>query len=137
MDLSGSNLARVGVQDTDLYIEYERCWPWLRKALKRSGDFHNKQSLWELLRLKKAQLWGSKRGAAVSYIQVYPCRKILELWLIGGDFEQVQADWHDEFRRFGKDKGCDAIRVHARKGWERRAAPFGYEKVGVILQEKL
>jgi hypothetical protein len=61
----------------------------------------------------------------------------LQLWLLGGDFEEVFSEFSDMIEEFARQHGCTKLFVNGRKGWERRLKPHGYDLTAVILTKEI
>ena len=64
------------------------------------------------------QLWPAERGCLVTEIQVYPRKKVLNVFLGGGDMDQL-LDMEAAAAAWGKAQGCTMATIQGRPGWER------------------
>ena len=85
------------------------------------------------------QLWLGANGCAVTEIVVYPNKKVLHVFLAGGDqgqgIEQI-TDMHDDAMAWGKAQGCDGMTVTGRRGWKKILQPKGWtEQFTTLLKE--
>ena len=112
---------------------WEKSKPLLVEALRRSGDLHTIDDVFENIKTKKAILYPLKDGAAIFSVREYPRKRLLQIWLVGGDMEAsiegvlAGADFYAE------QHGCDGIEVIGRKGWKRVLAPYGYDYKSVVM----
>ena len=112
---------------------WEKSKPLLVKALHRSGDLHTIDDVFENIRTKKAIFYPLKDGAAIFTFREYPRRRLLQIWLVGGDMEAsiegvlAGADFYAE------QNGCDGIEVIGRKGWKRVLEPYGYDYKSIVM----
>ena len=112
---------------------WEKSKPLLVKALHRSGDLHTIDDVLESIKTKKAIFYPLKDGAAIFSVREYARRKLLQIWLVGGDMDASiegvlsGADFHAE------QNGCDGIEVIGRKGWKRVLQPYGYDYKSVVM----
>ena len=69
--------------------ELERCRPWIEAALQYTGGTHEFEDIVDGIRSSRMQLWPSKRGCIVTEIVIYPRKKVLNLFLAGGELDQI------------------------------------------------
>jgi hypothetical protein len=117
--------------------EIDRCRPWIEAALNRSIRSHRFEDVKQLILHGEAQIWSTENGCCVTTITVYPISKALQIWLLGGDFEEVYNAHNDAIESFAKAEGCDQLVVNGRRGWERRLKSRGYEFSAVILNKEI
>ena len=112
---------------------WEKSKPLLVKALHRSGDLHTIDDVFENIRTKKAIFYPLKDGAAIFTIKEYARKRLLQIWLGGGDMEAsiegvlAGADFYAE------QNGCECIEVIGRKGGKRVLEPYGYGYKSVVM----
>ena len=69
--------------------ELERCRPWIEAALEYSGGTHNFEDVAKGILEGNMQLWPTPRGCIVTEIVVYPRKKVLNVFLGGGELDQL------------------------------------------------
>lgn len=84
----------------------------------------------------EAQAWETEHSAVVTWLEDYPCQRVLTLAFAGGDKDELKG-LIPEIRRFAKDIGCQALEVHGRAGWERVLKEEGFKKVSTVLRCEL
>ena len=72
------------------------------------------------------QLWPSPRGCIVTEIVVYPQKKYLNVFLAGGDLDQI-LDMDKDVKAWSIDQGCDAAMMSGRIGWKKPLKALGWE----------
>ena len=75
--------------------ELERCRPWIEAALEYSGGTHEFEDVAKGIVEGRMQLWPSPRGCIVTEIVVYPKKKTLNVFLGGGELDQL-LDMHSD-----------------------------------------
>lgn len=105
---------------------------WLQAALDRT-DTHSMEDVIESVGTGHMQLWVGDKGAAVTQILNFPRKKILHVFLAGGDLEQV-LDFVPSFMTWGELQGCSKITMSGRKGWGRVLPKSGWRETGVIME---
>jgi len=106
--------------------ELERCRPWIEAALEYSGGTHDFVDVAEGLYKGTMQLWPSKKGCIVTEIVVYPRKKMLNVFLGGGELDQI-LDMHQDVIQWAKAQGCEALTMTGRFGWKKPLAKHGWK----------
>ena len=119
--------------------ELIRCKDWIQSALNKGGDTHDFKDVVDGIMSGNFQLWLGTNGCAVTEIVVYPNKKVLHVFLAGGDqgqgIEQI-TDMHDDAMAWGKQQGCDGMTVTGRRGWKIVLASKGWkEQFTTLLKE--
>jgi|TARA_R110002124_G_scaffold279663_1_gene452354 hypothetical protein len=116
---------------------WERSKPFLANALEQSGNEYTVDDVLREIEDDHAIFYPTKKGASVFRIALYPRKRMLRIWLAGGDMESSiesileAADFH------AKEHECDGIEVLGRRGWEKVLKPYGYEHKRVMLIKEL
>ena len=119
---------------------WERSKPYMVTALKISGDEYSVDDLLTMLEEDRAIFYPVKNGAAVFRVAVYPKRRRLRLWLIGGEVGEGVAKLDAVMQAadfLAEEYGCDGIECTGRKVYKRVLKPFGYEENAVVLTKEL
>ena len=106
--------------------ELQRCRPWIEAALKYSGGTHNFDDVAAGLTSGKMQLWPSPKGCIVTEIVVYPRKKVLNVFLGGGELDQI-LDMHSDVIAWSKAQGCEALMMTGRFGWKKPLEKHGWK----------
>ena len=116
---------------------WERSRPFLVDALEKSGGEYAIDDVLKEVEDDHAIFYPVRNGASVFRIALYPQKRMLRIWLAGGDME-ANIDGVLEAAEFhAKEHECDGIEVIGRKGWERVLKPHGYEHKRVMLIKEL
>jgi hypothetical protein len=115
--------------------ELVRCRFWIESALAYSGGTHEYKDIVDGVLSGHMQLWSGDSGCAVTEITVYPSRKILHVFLAGGDMDQI-LDFEESAIKFAKMNGCDAMTLAGRKGWARVHRDRGWKEQFVTLMKE-
>ena len=89
-----------------LYDEIDRCQTWIENALDRSARSHHFQDVKNMIMQGEARLWSTENGCCVTCFSTFPATKMLQLWLLGGDFEEVYAGCSDKIEQWAREKSC-------------------------------
>ncbi len=119
--------------------ELIRCRKWIQSALNKGGNTHEFKDIVDGIISGNMQLWLGANGCAITEIVVYPNKKVLHVFLAGGDkglgIEQI-TDMHDDAIEFGKQQGCVGMTVTGRKGWKKVLQSRGWsEQFTTLLKE--
>ena len=106
--------------------ELARCRPWIEAALEYSGGTHNFDDVVSGLAEGKMQLWPAPKGCIVTEIVVYPRKKVLNVFLGGGELEQLM-DMHKDVIAWSKAQGCVAVTITGRYGWKKPLTKHGWK----------
>jgi len=116
---------------------WERCKPYLEAALNKAGNEYTIDDVLRDIEDDHAIFYPVKSGAAVFRLALYPQKRILRLWLAGGDMD-ANIDAVLEAAEFhAREHDCAGIEIGGRKGWERVLKPYGYEHRCVVLVKGL
>ena len=106
--------------------ELERCRPWIEAALEYSAGTHDYDDIVQGIVEGRMQLWPAPRGCIVTEIVVYPKKKHLNIFLAGGELDQI-LDMNDDVRDWAEMQGCDAAMMSGRTGWKKPLEPLGWK----------
>lgn len=112
-------------QRDELGMEFDRCSQWLQGALNHAGGTHTLADIEVGIREGRFQFWPADRSAAVTEVIQYPQRRVLHLFLAGGDLNQLR-DMEASATEFARHMGCEAMSIAGRRGWVK--ALEGYEE---------
>jgi hypothetical protein len=134
-------MMKVGSEKFDYW--WEKSKPFLIETLKKSGGEYTIDDVLEDIQHDQAMFYPVKNGASVFRLAMYPRKRMLRIWLAGGDM-------HGEFEGKpvihavleaaeyqAKEHNCDGIEVLGRRGWEKILKPYGYEHKRVMLIKEL
>ena len=116
--------------------EIERCREWIEAALQYTGGTHEFDDIVEGIRSSRMQLWPSNRGCIVTEIVVYPRKKVLNLFLAGGELDQI-LDMNDDIKAWAKEHGCEAATMSGRLGGTKLLEPEGWKLLYAHFQKEI
>jgi len=120
----------------DKVYNIERCEEWIKSALEYSGGTHDIDDVFRAILEGRMQLWPAEEGCLVTEILLYPRKKVLHIFLAGGEMNQL-TDMHHDVIEWAKAQGCTALTLSGRKGWSRALAKFGWEEKLVNLSKEI
>ena len=107
--------------------ELERCKPWIEAALEYSGGTHDFSDIVEGLHKGVLQLWPTPKGCLVTEIICFPKKRVLNVFLGGGELEQI-LDMHESVIDWAKAQGCCALTMSGRAGWVKPLKEHGWDR---------
>jgi len=114
--------------------ELERCKGWIESALEYGGGTHYYEDIAEAIVAGKMQLWPAKDSCLVTEITVFPRKKVLHVFLGGGDLEEI-IGMHESVVQWAIEQGCESLTMTGRKGWLKALKDDGW-KSQLTLYEK-
>lgn len=108
---------------------------WLEAALEYSGGTHTYEDVINGVVAGRMQLWPAERGCAVTEIVIYPRKRVLHVFLAGGEMDQI-LDMINSAVEWGKGQGCTGMTVAGRPGWARVLGKYGYKPVMTVLEKE-
>ena len=115
--------------------ELLRCREWIESALGYSGGTHIFEDIVQGVLEGKMQLWTGETGCAVTEIIVYPRKKVLHVFLAGGDMSQI-IDFEASALEFGRINGCTTMTLAGRKGWTKVLDKHGWKESFVVMSKE-
>jgi hypothetical protein len=116
--------------------ELTRCRPWIEAALGYSGGTHDFADVVDMIGTGQLQFWPAPKGCLVTEIITYPKKRVLNVFLGGGDMAQI-LDMQDAVTAWAKAQGCDATTIQGRPGWERVFAKYGWKRTHTVLSKDI
>ena len=116
--------------------ELERCRPWIEAALEYSGGTHEFEDVAKGIVECRMQLWPSPRGCIVTEIVIYPKKKTLNVFLGGGELDQL-LDMHSDVTDWAKHYGCEALTITGRFGWKKPLKAHGWTPLHASFQKEI
>lgn len=81
------------------------------------------------------QIWPGDKAVAVTEILEYPRKRALNVFLVGGDLEELKTI-EPKLEDFAREHGCTEFQATGRKGW-LRAHSDGWKPAGYTLRKAL
>lgn len=112
--------------------EMERCREWIEAALEYGGGTHDFDDVVESVKSGFMQFWPADDACAVTEIITYPKKKVLHIFLAGGNMDTIVA-MNESAEYFAKLNGCSGMSIAGRKGWKRVLTTKGYREAFTTL----
>lgn len=120
----------------ELDEELERCRGWIEAALEYSGGTHDFEDVVNQVKQGILQFWPAPDACAVTEILKYPKKKVLHIFLAGGNMETIVA-MNESAEHFAKLNDCTGISVSGRLGWTKILNKKGYAPLYTALGKNL
>jgi len=117
-------------------FEIHRCKEWIEAALEYANGTHIYQDIVDAVAVGNMQLWPSTRGCIVTEIVVYPRKKVLNVFLAGGDLDQI-LDMNDAVAAWALAQGCESATMTGRFGWKKPLMAEGWEPLYATYKKDL
>ena len=115
--------------------ELIRCRPWIEAALDYSRT-HDFGDIVKACFAGEMQLWAGPDACLVTQIVTFPKRKVLHVFVAGGEMEAVLRR-SDDVVEWGKAQGCQDLTLTGRMGWQRVLKQRGYGSAFITMERKL
>lgn len=117
--------------------EIERCRKWIEDALEYSGGTHDFEDVVDGIRAGTMQLWPAPKGCVVTEIVSYPKKKVIHIFLAGGELDQI-LDMYDDVSEFGRSNGCVKMTLAGRRGWKKVLSDWKEQFIvlGIDIEDK-
>lgn len=109
---------------------------FLEPALAYSGGTHEWSDVVSGVHSSRMQLWANERGAAITEILEYPRKRVLNVFLAGGDMDQI-LEMLESAKAWGAQQGCEAICMSGRKGWLRVLNKHGWQEQFATMSSQI
>ena len=106
--------------------EFMRCKKYIEAALEYSGGTHDIIDIYEGLYTGSMQLWPNKKSCLVTEIITYPKKKVLNVFLGGGDLTEI-LEMHESVITWAQGQGCSALSMTGRFGWKKPLSKYGWK----------
>ena len=111
---------------------WQRSKPFLADALGPSGS-HSVEDVLEEVEEGSAVFYPVKNGAAVFKLGEYPQKRVLVIWLYGGEMASNIEGVLEAAEFHARELDCTELMIVGRRGWERVLKPHGFVHQGVVL----
>jgi hypothetical protein len=116
--------------------DLERCKPWIEAALVHCNGTHEWDDIVAGIASSKMQLWAAPRGCIVTEIVVYPRKKVINIFLAGGELDQIMDMEHD-IGQWAKSHGCTGGMMTGRLGWKKPLTENGWKLQHVSFHKEI
>jgi hypothetical protein len=107
----------------------------LMKALKVAGNTSSPEDIAKAVAEGRMQSWTRNDSLVITEVREHPRKTVLNIVLAVGVLEDVLA-LQPEFMAFGREHGCQAVRMQGRRGWDAILPDEGWKKVPQVIYER-
>lgn len=108
----------------------------MEEALARGGHIHNFEDIIEALRSGRMQSLAEGNTWAVTQIQDFPRRRVLDVLYVVGDWPDV-LNGYRRLIDLACENDCTLIRAHGRPGWGKLLAEYGWTQAATVFHKEL
>jgi hypothetical protein len=108
----------------------------IEAALEYCGGTHVFDDVARAILEGRMQIWPAKQSCAVTEVIQYARKKVLHVFLAGGDLDEIVAGLESAVA-WGRTQGCTGLTMSGRKGWERVLAKHGFSPVMITLEREI
>jgi hypothetical protein len=116
--------------------DLEKARPLLQPALDRGGNTHKWDDIVNALVKGSMQLWVGEKSAAVTEILAYPEKKVLHVFVAGGNMNEL-ISMIDSAKEWAKLQKCDSMTISGRRGWEKVLSKEGWKAKMIVMEKEL
>jgi hypothetical protein len=131
-----------GVLSSKIDLVWHEIKSMLLEALQYADGKYTVDDIYQKLTSAQMQLWvvyhNHKLCAfCITQIFIYPTEKRLGILFASGRDVYEWIHLNEIIKDFATTKGCSAVEIYGRPGWEKILRPFGYEKIHTVLKVEL
>lgn len=109
-----------------------RVRPLLEPALAYCGGTHEWGDVADGILAGRLQLWPGERAALVTELQAYPRKRVVHVFLAGGELEDVLA-FQPSLDAWARAQGATGLTMTGRPGWARVLPGLGWARAGTTM----
>ena len=126
-------LDRQSQSQQEWEIQWERCKPWIEKAVKHQ-DGYTIDDIEDKIRQGIFHLWPGKKSAMITEFVVFPQYRALNLLFCGGKYEEL-AEMLPYIEDICRAPAVKRLYGGGRKGWLRKLKGLGFEPEYLIRKD--
>lgn len=104
---------------SNLFEDWAKAKDWLAKAIEETKGTHTIDDVCLMVGGGHFKLWVGDKCAALTEFTRVPRMKMLNVFAVGGDLEELRVMEIEQLIPYAKENGCDRITGAGRKGWAR------------------
>jgi hypothetical protein len=126
----------IGIDDKQFDYWWNKSVPFIEESLKYFPT-HSVSDIRESIDNGTAIFYPVKDGVAIFRCYEYPQKKVLNIWIGGGDMKSNLNAVANAAEYHAQENDCTDIIVAGRRGWERVFKPYGYNHRSVLVGKEL
>jgi hypothetical protein len=116
---------------------WSRVRPFILPSIAELNGTHTEDDVLVMLLAGKAKLWAGEKCAVVTEFVTYPQLKALNIWMVGGDLQEILNMEDEQIIPFAKENGCTRLTGGGRKGWSKIGPRTDWNMGGVFMYKDL
>ena len=121
---------------TSVYEQFASRRKYIEDALEYARGTHTIDDIWDGIVAGNFQFWPGNKSAVVTEIQIYPRKKVMHIFLAGGDLEEL-LEMEKSVRAFAKTIDCNSMSISGRRGWVKIFERDGWDEVCTSIVKEL
>lgn len=121
---------------TPNYQQFSPWYKYIEDALVYARGTHTLNDVLDGVLRGDFQFWPGDKSAVVTEIQIYPQKKVMHIFLAGGDLEEL-LEMEKSVRAFAETIGCNSMSISGRRGWVKIFERDGWEEVCTSIVKEL
>lgn len=119
-----------------IYEQFHARRKYIEDALEYAKGTHTLADIWQGIVNGSFQFWPGDKSAVVTEIQIYPQRKVMHIFLAGGDLDEL-LEMEKSVRAYAQTIGCNSMSISGRRGWVRIFQSDGWQEVCTTISKEL
>lgn len=120
----------------NVYEEFKRLSPHIEAALEYTKGTHSIDDIWSGIVEGRFQFWPGEQSAIVTDIEVYPKRRVMHIFLAGGELEEL-LEMEKAVEAYAHTIGCNSMSISGRRGWLKVFQDDGWQEVCTTIAKEL
>jgi|TARA_R110002073_G_scaffold187500_6_gene346194 hypothetical protein len=114
-----------------------KAYPHFKDAMDLIGHQHSHDDVFVEYMRGDAWLFSSENAAGLMRIEVNPQGKTAEIWLAGGDLNELLTVLLPKIEVWAAKKGCRNVAHAGRNGWLKKMDKHGYQNGGSSMWREI
>ena len=110
----------------------EKCRTWIEDALSYCDGTHAWEDIENGIHTGAMQLWPAPKGCIVTEIVVYPNTRALNVFLAGGELDEI-LHMTENVKEWAKLEGCSFASFNGRFGWQKHLEKIGWKPRSITM----
>lgn len=120
----------------NVFEEFKRLSPQIEAALEYTKGTHTLDDIWHGIVEGRFQFWPGDKSAIVTDIEIYPQRRVMHIFLAGGDLEEL-LEMEKAVEAYASTIGCNSMSISGRRGWLKVFQNDGWQEVCTTIAKEL
>lgn len=122
------------MQRARLFLE---AYPYLEDSIALISEQYTPDDVFSYYMQGKCEMIRGEKSVMLLRIDESPRMRIAEIWLGGGDAEELLGPMRAKAEIWAARNGCKQVAFVGRHGWSRKKDDTGYESGGVFMWKEI